>query len=264
LRLNAPYSYVPHCALIIVFFLEIKFHLFPRQSQPVRKNCATQEKRSTSGKIDDLGKKITPYFVPWVVLICTVGTSIKQFSEIKHLCSKEYVMHDKYIPLKPPIKGDWIVIQGGMSDLWNHHRVSKSQFWALDIGPLLPLSKGQDLTMYAPCAGKILAFENKEVMGRFSPQRPMSEYGNYVFMQCNGFLNFELQMAHFQTDSVIVRVGEIVKAGQKIAIIGNTGNSTGTHLHIHAQETIDGKKVGVPINLNGAFLKAFDALSEAI
>lgn len=53
------------------------------------------------------------------------------------------------------------------------------------------------------------------------------ENGNYVILiHANGELTY---YAH--CESVEVQAGDIVSCGQKIATVGNTGNSTGPHLH---------------------------------
>ncbi|MFY0520563.1 peptidoglycan DD-metalloendopeptidase family protein [Lysinibacillus sp. UGB7] len=59
---------------------------------------------------------------------------------------------------------------------------------------------------------------------------PLSTYGNIVRVQHNidGFV-FETLYAHLATYKV--KKGQTVKKGQQIAIMGNTGNSTGPHLH---------------------------------
>lgn len=51
--------------------------------------------------------------------------------------------------------------------------------------------------------------------------------GNYVVLS-HGNLN--VTYAHCST--VAVNIGDIVKAGETVATVGNSGNSTGNHLHI--------------------------------
>ncbi len=54
-----------------------------------------------------------------------------------------------------------------------------------------------------------------------------SGYGNYVVIDHgNGFVSL---YAHLH--SIYVRAGESVARGQQIGTLGNTGNSTGPHLH---------------------------------
>ena len=51
-------------------------------------------------------------------------------------------------------------------------------------------------------------------------------------------------------DSVVVAQGDKVTTGQILGKVGNSGNTSEPHLHIHAEK--DGK--GVPITFNDRFL----------
>ncbi len=53
--------------------------------------------------------------------------------------------------------------------------------------------------------------------------------GNSVYIDHgNGFKTYYF---HMKTNSVKVKVGDLVRRGQKIGYMGSTGNSTGAHLH---------------------------------
>src|SRR6185312_245751 len=43
--------------------------------------------------------------------------------------------------------------------------------------------------------------------------------------------------AHLQPGSVRVKVGQKVKVGQVLGLLGNTGNSDGPHLHFHIMDS---------------------------
>lgn len=56
-----------------------------------------------------------------------------------------------------------------------------------------------------------------------------TSYGNYVTIKHNNV--YKTKYAHLKYGSVKVKVGDKVKKGQEIGIMGNTGHSLGRHLH---------------------------------
>ena len=54
-------------------------------------------------------------------------------------------------------------------------------------------------------------------------------YGNYVVV--NHGNGYSTLYAHMLNNSIVVTAGQVVSQGQKLGTMGNTGRSTGTHLH---------------------------------
>lgn len=75
---------------------------------------------------------------------------------------------------------------------------------------------------------------------RGSDLRPLA--GNHVIIECGQV--FAL-LAHLRCASITVRVGQPVQAGQRIAEVGNSGNSTAPHLHFQLMDGPD------PLSANG-------------
>jgi murein DD-endopeptidase MepM/ murein hydrolase activator NlpD len=63
--------------------------------------------------------------------------------------------------------------------------------------------------------------------------------GNYVIVESNdGYAVY----AHAQTGSIRVAAGDRVSAGQQLANVGHSGNSTGPHLHFHLMDHRDARQ----------------------
>jgi murein DD-endopeptidase MepM/ murein hydrolase activator NlpD len=84
---------------------------------------------------------------------------------------------------------------------------------ALHTGLDFPAEVGTPI--YAAAGGVVVAQE-------FHPQ-----YGNMIEVDHGN----DLMTRYAHSSKVFVRLGDLIKRGQKIAEVGNTGRSTGAHLH---------------------------------
>ncbi len=79
--------------------------------------------------------------------------------------------------------------------------------------------------------------------------------GNHVVLACEGV---EVILAHLKQGSVAVTSGMRVNEGDVLGQVGNSGDTSQPHLHLHAErggepgEILNGE--GVPIELGGRFL----------
>ena len=89
------------------------------------------------------------------------------------------------------------------------------------------------LDIAAPAGTKILAVAD----GVVTHASRMGSYGNLV--KINHGHGVETYYAH--CSKILVKEGQEVKAGDNIALVGSTGNSTGNHLHLEVR--INGKPV---------------------
>lgn len=88
----------------------------------------------------------------------------------------------------------------------------------------------------APCAGNVLAAIDG-MPDMMVPQTDTSRLeGNHVYIACG---DFAVLLAHLRKNSVLVQGGDQVIQGQKIGEVGNSGQSTEPHLHVHVQQIAD-------------------------
>lgn len=103
----------------------------------------------------------------------------------------------------------------------------------------------QGIDLASPIAGKkVPVYASAD--GTVSRSQTLGTYGNVVMIKhVFGGKVYETNYAHL--DSRLVKVGDKVKQGQKIGIMGNTGGSFGVHLHfeIHNGSWVTGQKNAV-------------------
>lgn len=160
-----------------------------------------------------------------------------------------------------PLKGGrFVAVQAGGVWLLNHHASHDAQRYAADITAInafgfraIGLSPSE-LERYAifgvqvvsPCAGRIVSA--RDGLPDLTPPRmdPENIAGNHAVIDCDGV---NVLVAHLKEGSVAVQAGDSIEAGGKIGSVGNSGNTTEPHLHIHAVNPQTG--LGVPISFDG-------------
>src|SRR5699024_1782179 len=106
-------------------------------------------------------------------------------------------------------------------------------------------------TIYSPCVGEVQ--EIRDYMPDLIPPEtnPALPEGNYVSLTCDHIdQDTMIYLAHMQENSIEVEPGDKVDTGESLGKVGNSGNTTEPHLHIHAEKN----GVGVPIEYDGRFL----------
>ena len=87
---------------------------------------------------------------------------------------------------------------------------------------------------------------------------PKDGYGNYVTVW-NQAKNIAYQYAHLEINNV--QIGQTIKKGQKLGTMGNTGFSTGPHLHLAKYDT---DANGMRLNTGNGFVGAVDAWQNLV
>ncbi len=161
------------------------------------------------------------------------------------------------LPLDGPILVGW---GGGTPDV-NYHVAYPDQRWAYD---LLVVENGKThrgdgarcedyfcygLPVLAPADGKVAAVLDGQ------PDQPIGVLGgapaggNQIIIEVHDNSQSQyLFLCHLQRGSITLREGDSVKEGQPLAKVGNSGNTSEPHLHIHLQSTAaDDIGEGIPL-----------------
>ncbi len=150
-----------------------------------------------------------------------------------------------------PLRGAWWAIQAG--DWSDQHKVEVlSQSFAIDFVKLGPDNRtfqgnGRSLTdhyswdqpVYAAAGGKVAyaCFDMPDMLPGAIPDPAIFRgdmrriLGNAIAISHgNGEFSY---YAHLQQASLRVQMGQVVRRGELIARVGNSGHSPGPHLHFH-------------------------------
>ncbi|SMB81393.1 M23 family metallopeptidase [Deinococcus hopiensis] len=178
------------------------------------------------------------------------------------------------VPLGPVLAGGTFMVgQGGSTPTVNYHVDHPAMRYAVDfigVGALGRHARGHlpaDPSRYAIFGAQVLAPLDGEVL-RTQEARPdlqipradaLHPAGNFIVLRSTvpDGRTVHVLLAHLQQGSVRVRPGDRVRAGQVLATVGNSGNTTEPHLHlgvnIGATEEDPFSGEGVPFSVQGRF-----------
>ena len=147
------------------------------------------------------------------------------------------------VPLDEPVTVAW----GGATVGVNYHVYLPDQRWAYDLlvtragksfrgeGAQLDDYYGYGLPVRAPTSGVVFAARDGESDVPIGGWRwSLAGLGNHVGLQVAP--EEYLFVGHLQPGSVRVAVGDRVTVGQPLGRVGNSGNSSEPHVHLHLQD----------------------------
>jgi hypothetical protein len=173
------------------------------------------------------------------------------------------VSSNKPVVIGPPLRGgDWRCSGGPAYNSYHQYlgiragRATIAQRFACDFqkidqeGNILPNPFPNEITnkMFYGYGAEVLAVGDGKVVfvkdgipenvpqasGEIKPAVPLTREtnaGNWIAIDLGN--NRYALYAHLQPNSIRVKVGDKVRRGQMIALLGNSGNAVGPHLHFH-------------------------------
>lgn len=195
----------------------------------------------------DLVSKNSRKVVLSILVIVLLPLSIIMLREIPEIF-RYPPDQDCYI-LELPVEGVWRASEAGGTKSVNYHNFFKGQKYAIDIvrmgeGGSMFTNEGKDISdfyamganVYSPVNGVVVhvidSLPNADI--NFSPMDTLNPAGNHLVLE------FEpdrfVFLAHLNTGTITVNAGDTIKAGDLIGQVGNSGNSTLPHLHMHIQD----------------------------
>ena len=159
-----------------------------------------------------------------------------------------YDEHPSTVTFRVPFDEPTTVAWGSATADANYHVYLPDQRWAYDLlmtrdgrsfrgaGTELDDYYVYGFPVLAPASGAVFAAHDGEVDVPISGRRlALAGLGNHVGLKVGQ--DQYLFIGHLQPGSVQVAVGERVTIGQALGRVGNSGNSSEPHVHLHLQDT---------------------------
>lgn len=194
----------------------------------------------------------------WIAIVGFAALGIFAGNETVQSWAGQFPPPIPAVNLTFPLQGGkYLILNGGSNIRVNAHlktmdksvprfRAYRGQSYGIDIiqvdrfglraNGLVP-SDPADYQIYgepvlAPCHGKIVQAIDGFPDMKIPQIDAVNRAGNHAILRCD---DIDVLLAHFRPQSLSVQTGTVVKVGDRIAEVGNSGASDEPHLHIHAQ-----------------------------
>jgi hypothetical protein len=202
-----------------------------------------------------------PLFNRWRVMGLVAIAALVASTAMFRVYPSSYDNRPSNIRFRLPLDGPILVGWGGGTPDVNYHVAYPGQRWAYD---LLVADNGKTcrgdgarcedflcfgLSVLAPADGKVIAILDGMPDQPIGVLGGMPAGGNQIVIEVkdNGQSQY-LFLCHLQRGSILVKEGDSVTHGQPLAKVGNSGNTSEPHLHIHLQNTsADDVAEGIPL-----------------
>jgi Peptidase family M23 len=235
-------------------------------------------------------RKLPSSWLGWLAIVGFAAFGVFVGNEAVQSWAGQFPPPIPAVDLAFPLQGsDYLILNGGNDIRINAHlktldesvprfRAYRGQSYGMDMiqvdrfglraKGLVPIDPA-DYQIYgepvlAPCPGTIVQAIDGFPDMTIPQVDTVNRAGNHVVLRCG---DIDVLLAHFRPQSLSMQAGSVVKVGDRIAEVGNSGASDEPHLHIHAQrpgssaEPFSGDPL--PIRFNGRFLIRGDRVTPS-
>jgi murein DD-endopeptidase MepM/ murein hydrolase activator NlpD len=169
------------------------------------------------------------------------------------------------VVLDLPLDGPVTVAWGGPSASTNYHVASPAERWGYDLlianDGISHQGEGQAVTDFfaydrpvrAPASGLVIDMRDGVPDARPGRAQAWRGGGNSIVLEIAP--REYLFMVHLRSGTIRVRKGDHVERGDVVARVGNSGNTSEPHLHVHVQDSpTAGDGQGVPFHFGNYVL----------
>lgn len=204
------------------------------------------------------------YYIDNIVLSFPDVNNIGHLDKLTE--SELEIIKNQPVALELPVKGSWLIVQGQKNDNITHKTGGDVEY-ALDFNKADKYretranetsmktlvnedgsyqSENQTLynadmyswgePVYAVADGEVIQAINNHPDHEMGNIDPTQNQNQLVIKHSENLYSF---YAHFQEGSLTVEIGQMVKKGQMVGRVGNSGPSSGPHLHFHITKFFD-------------------------